>query len=57
MIVNTEKVLAGSGMGPVGEDSAAPQKSTSDPDAGWKGGRAVERLGDTWPGRVMARRP
>ena len=39
MIVSAEKVLAGSGMGPVGEDSAAPQQSTSDPDAGWKGGR------------------
>ena len=25
-------------MGPIGEDSA-PQQSTSDPEAGWKGGR------------------
>ena len=39
MIVSAEKVLSGSGMGPVGEDSAAPQQRTSDPDAGWKGGR------------------
>ena len=39
MIVSAEKVLAGSGMGPVGEDSAAPRQGAYDPDAGWKGGR------------------
>ena len=38
MIVSAEKVLAGSGMGPVGEDSAAPRQGANDPDAGWKGG-------------------
>ena len=30
-------------MGPFGEDPAAPQQSTSDPDAGWNGGRPEER--------------
>ena len=39
MIGSAEKVLAGSGMGPVGEDSAAPRQGANDPDAGWKGGR------------------
>ena len=39
VIVSAEKVLAGSGMGPVGEDSAAPRQGANDPDAGWKGGR------------------
>ena len=40
VIVSAEKVLAGSGMGPVGEDSAAPRQFADDPDAGWKGGRS-----------------
>ena len=31
MIVSAEKVLAGSGMGPVGEDSAAPRQGAYDP--------------------------
>ena len=43
VILSAEKVLAGSGTGPVGEDSAAPQESTSYPDAGWKGCRPEER--------------
>ena len=45
MIVSAEKVLAGSGMGPVGEDSAAPRQGANDPDAGWKGGRPKGALG------------
>ena len=44
MIVSVEKVLAGSGMGPVGEDSAAPRHGANDPDAGWKGDRLGVRL-------------
>ena len=44
MIVSAEKVLAGSGMGPVGEDSAAPRQGANDPDAGWKGDRPWVRL-------------
>ena len=39
MIVSAEKALAGNGMGPVGEDPAAPRQDANDPDAGWKGGR------------------
>ena len=45
MIVSAEKVLAGSGMGPVGEDSAAPRQGANDPDAGWKGGRSKVHSG------------
>ena len=45
MIVSAEKVLAGSGMGPVGEDSAAPRQGANDPDAGWKSGRSHGALG------------
>ena len=44
MIVIAEKVLPGSGMGPVGEDSAAPRQGGNDPDAGWKGVRPGVRL-------------
>ena len=44
MIVSAEKVLAGSGMGPVGEDSAALRQGANDPDAGWKGVRPGVRL-------------
>ena len=39
VVVIAEKVMAGSGMGPVGEDPAAPRQGAYDPDAGWKGGR------------------
>ena len=45
MIVSAEKVLAGSGMGPVAEDSAAPRQGACDPDAGWKGGRFLVHAG------------
>ena len=48
MIVSAEKVLAGSGMGPVGEDSAAPRQGANDPDAGWKGGRPKVHSGFIW---------
>ena len=43
--MSAEKVLAGSGMDPVGEDSAAPRQGANDPDAGWKGGRPKGALG------------
>ena len=45
MIVSAGKVLAGSGMGPVGENSAAPRQGANDPNAGWKGGRTKVHSG------------
>ena len=57
MIVSAEKVLAGSGKGPVGEDSAAPRQGANDPDAGWKGGRPTGALGFLFGFLPRASRP